>query len=137
LPKYDEVKWDLAECQGSYTDLFYSVEEERNASAYWNINAVRSICARCPIWSACLTYAFAYESYGVWGGLTSLERKSIGAPDKYPAQKQRALASLLSYGITLEEIRKCYEHSNDDGGLENQITYYRENGSVGYRRPRK
>ena len=137
MSKYGEVNWELAECRESYTDLFYSVEEERNANAYWNINAVRTICARCPIWSECLTYAFSNEDYGVWGGMTSLERKSIGAPHKYPAQKQRALASLISFGITLEQIRKCYEHSGHVGSMENEITYYGENGFTGYSRPRE
>jgi hypothetical protein len=40
VSEYREVDWEAAECRDLYTDLFYSVEEERNASAYNNINAL-------------------------------------------------------------------------------------------------
>jgi hypothetical protein len=137
LPKYEEVNWDLAECRDTYTELFYTVEEERNQVAYRHINAVRSICARCVIWDKCLTYAFQNENYGVWGGMTSLERKSFGAPHKYPAQKQRAIASLEGYGITLNQIWRCYEYSSNDRSLEDQITDNRKDDSASHSRPRK
>ncbi len=107
MSEYGEVNWELAECRDVYTDLFYSVEEERNANAYNNINALRSVCARCPIWKACLSYAFENESYGVWGGLTSMERQSFRHPDKYPQQRQRALVALIETGITLAQIKGC------------------------------
>ncbi len=107
MSEYREVDWEAAECRDLYTDLFYSVEEERNASAYNNINALRSVCSRCPIWKACLTYAFENESYGVWGGLTSVERQAFRHPEKYPQQRQRALKALIETGITLTQIREC------------------------------
>jgi WhiB family transcriptional regulator, redox-sensing transcriptional regulator len=94
MPKYQQVDWDQAECQEFDTDLFYRVEEERNQDAYQYINAVRSICGRCPIQRECLAYAFGNEEFGVWGGLTGLERRSVGDPDRYPVQLKRALAAL-------------------------------------------
>ena len=119
---YAKVNWDQAECRGVYTDLFYRVEEERNVNAYPFIDAVRSICARCPIWKDCLTYAIRHEQYGVWGGLTSMERKSFEQPDKYPAQRSRALLALEQYGITLDQLKECYEYTIDVGGVADQIT---------------
>lgn len=107
MPKYSEVDWDSAECRDIYTDLFYRVEEERNALAYLNINALRSICARCPIWKACLTYALENEQYGVWGGLTSIERQAVKNPEKYPQQRQRALKDLRNVGISHAQIKEC------------------------------
>lgn len=107
MPQYEQVNWDLAECRGVYTDLFYRVEEERNAENYPYIDAVRSICARCPIWDKCLSYAFDNENYGVWGGLTTAERRGVKDPSKYPAQFRRALLSMNHYGITLKQIREC------------------------------
>jgi WhiB family redox-sensing transcriptional regulator len=136
MPQYDQVDWDKAECLGVHTDLFFSVEEERSTQAYMYINAVRSMCARCPIQFACLSYAFAHEAYGVWGGLTSLERLSIHDRHKYPAQRARALKALEIYGIDLKRIKEAYEHSRNDGSLENESANYRKNGVVGYRRPR-
>ncbi len=38
----------------------------------------KSICADCGVRSECLAYALATkEPYGIWGGLTELERKSL------------------------------------------------------------
>jgi WhiB family redox-sensing transcriptional regulator len=137
MPRYDQVKWDKAECLEIDTELFYRVEEERNQTAYQYINAVRSICGRCPIQRDCLAYAFGNEDYGVWGGLTSLERRSMGDPEKYPIQLNRALKALQSYGISYEEVRETYEHSINVGMLADRFTYGRKNGVVDHRRPRK
>jgi WhiB family redox-sensing transcriptional regulator len=137
MPRYDQVKWDKAECLEIDTELFYRVEEERNQTAYQYINAVRSICGRCPIQRDCLAYAFGNEDYGVWGGLTSLERRSMGDPEKYPIQLNRALKALQSYGISYEEVRETYEHSINVGMLADRFTYGRKNGVTDHRRPRK
>jgi WhiB family redox-sensing transcriptional regulator len=78
MPKYEQVDWDLAACRGEYTNLFYDIEEERNITAYPYINAVRSMCARCPIWFECLAYALADRiEFGIWGGLSAYERKIL------------------------------------------------------------
>jgi WhiB family redox-sensing transcriptional regulator len=129
MPKYSQIDWDLAECRGSYTELFYRVEEERNQTAYKYINAVRSICGRCPIQRECLAYAFGNEDFGVWGGLTSLERRSMGDPDKYPIQLKRALKALEMYGISYKEVRETYEHSIDVGMLADRIANRRKDGA--------
>ena len=122
MPKFDEVKWEQGECFGTQTDLFYAVEEERSVKAYDYINAVRSICARCPIWKDCLAYAFQYEDYGVWGGMTSMERRSVSQPKKYPAQLRRARFDLEAYGLGWERIWECYERSGYGRGLENKFS---------------
>lgn len=122
MPKYGEINWDLAACHGMYTDLFYRVEEERNVDAYPYINAVREVCARCPLWQQCFQYAYENERYGVWGGMTSLERASFYKPEKYPIQKQRALKSLSGFGITLENIRSAIEHTRYVGSVADEIT---------------
>lgn len=120
MPRYDEVDWSKAECWGLNTDLFYAVEEERNIKAYMYINAVRSICGRCVIQRQCLAYGFQHEQYGVWGGMTTLERRAVVEPKKYPAQLRRALFDLEAYGITYDFIREVYEYSRNDGSLENK-----------------
>lgn len=106
---YTKVDWEKAECRSLeiYTDLFYDVEEERSSNAYDHINSLRGVCASCPIWQNCLTYAFKNEQYGMWGGLTSQERISMTDPTKYPNQRQRALRSLSDYGITLHQLKEC------------------------------
>jgi WhiB family transcriptional regulator, redox-sensing transcriptional regulator len=137
MPEYRQVDWDKAECLEVDTELFYRVEEERNTTAYQYINAVRSICGRCPIQKDCLAYAFGNEDYGVWGGLTSLERRSMADPEKYPIQLRRALEALNMYGISYKEVRETYEHSVDVGMLAGRFAYGRKNGVVDHRRPRE
>jgi WhiB family redox-sensing transcriptional regulator len=108
MPEYNEVKWQQAACQGTaYTDLFYLIEEQRSLMQYQYINALRSICARCPIWADCLKYAMEHESYGVWGGLTSVERVALKDKRRYPNQRDRAIIDLAQYGITYEQIKEC------------------------------
>jgi WhiB family redox-sensing transcriptional regulator len=136
MPKYQQVDWDQAECREFDTDLFYRVEEERNQDAYQFINAVRSICGRCPIQRECLAYAFGNEEFGVWGGLTGLERRSVGDPDRYPVQLKRALAALDLFGISFKEVKESYEHSVNVGSLANRFTNYRKDGAAGNSRPR-
>lgn len=108
MPEYHEIDWDRAACRGEvYTDLFYLVEETRSILQYEYINALRSICASCPIWKSCLSYAMEHESYGLWGGMTSIERLSMRDPRRYPNQRKRAIADLERYGIYLDMIWEC------------------------------
>lgn len=108
MPEYGEIDWDDAACRGTiYTDLFYSVEEQRSILQYEYINALRSVCARCPIWSICLTYAMEHEDYGVWGGMTSVERLAFRNPRRYPNQRARAIHDLARYGISYRQIKEC------------------------------
>lgn len=136
MPKYEQVDWDQAECREFDTELFYRVEEERNQLAYEYINAVRTICGRCPIQRQCLEYAFGNEEFGVWGGLTGLERRSVSEPDRYPVQLKRALAALKLFGISFSEVKESYEHSINGGSLENRFTNYRKDGVTRNSRPR-
>lgn len=113
MPKYAEVDWEIAACRDSiYTDIFYSVEEERNVLAYEYINALRTICLACPLWKDCLTYAAEHEIYGVWGGMTSIERFAMRNPDKYPNQARRALFAFEEAGISYEQIMECINGTN-------------------------
>lgn len=53
-------------------DVFETKQErdEREASA-------KRVCAACPVREQCLDYAIrAGERYGIWGGLTELERRA-------------------------------------------------------------
>ena len=136
MPQFREVDWQKGECFGLNTDLFYQIEEERNIKAYIFINAVRTICARCPIMRECLAYGFAHENYGVWGGLTTMERRAMKEPKKYPAQRRRAILDLEEYGVSYEQIMEAYEYSRNDGSVENKSANDREDGASSNSRPR-
>ena len=58
-------------CAEVDSELFYP---PANAAAH----DAKSICARCPVRTECLTYALeAGERWGVWGGMTPTERKRL------------------------------------------------------------
>lgn len=81
---------DGAACGSVTGDLFFS---ENLAE----INEARSICAQCPVQSACLDWGTWNEEYGVWGGMTPRERKKLRAgkslislEDRYEVAQLRA-----------------------------------------------
>ena len=75
-----EARWqDLAECKGMDPTLFFgpehaeTVKEKRDRE-----DAAKAVCNRCPVRQECLEYALeAREAYGIWGGMTELERRAL------------------------------------------------------------
>jgi WhiB family redox-sensing transcriptional regulator len=64
---------DHANCRGLDPDLFYAGRGENDDS-----DAAKAICADCPVRGECLDHALTtHQAHGVWGGLTTLERKHI------------------------------------------------------------
>ena len=61
-------------CMESDPDLFFASTDEMARG--WQ-DAVK-LCKTCPVRAKCAAYAIeAEETYGVWGGLTANQRKSI------------------------------------------------------------
>ena len=43
-----------------------------------SVKSVKSVCAACPVTARCLEYALANdERFGVWGGLSELDRRKL------------------------------------------------------------
>ena len=63
-----------------YPENFYP-EEKQGRAAYADqleIAFAKGICQDCPIRNLCLEYALiADEEFGIWGGLTTPERRAI------------------------------------------------------------
>lgn len=57
-------------CSGISQIDFFSKELE-------DIRKAKAVCDRCPIQETCRDYALRFENYGVWGGTTAKERKSL------------------------------------------------------------
>ena len=58
------------------------------------IAAAKSICAACPVLAQCLDFALeARQDYGVWGGLTEDERRSLRRSRQRRARKLAATAA--------------------------------------------
>jgi WhiB family redox-sensing transcriptional regulator len=70
----EENGWQrLAACRGVRVELFFPPVEQ---DAY----EAKAVCASCDVRTPCLEAALiAGETFGVWGGLTSQERRSLVA----------------------------------------------------------
>ena len=71
----DELDWmQAAACQG-YEDLFFNEEDEPKGVRRRKEAQAKRVCDACPVESRCRVFAFDdRELYGVWGGLTEIER---------------------------------------------------------------
>lgn len=75
-----DARWqDKAACKGMDPVLFFgpeyaeTVKEKRDRE-----EAAKAVCGTCPVNKECLEHALeAKEPYGIWGGLTETERKSL------------------------------------------------------------
>jgi len=74
----ERVDWELAACFGhDEPDLWFPSEKGPAET----VARARKICSRCPILPGCRAYALARnEPHGVWGGLTTAQRRQCGRP---------------------------------------------------------
>lgn len=71
LNKLNAVLPQEPACAGSPESFFPDSELEK--SVRW----LRNVCLNCPAMTACREYALEWESEGVWGGTTPLERLKL------------------------------------------------------------
>lgn len=69
----------VALCRGSHSHLFFPPNSsERKDERERREMRAKSICKVCPVNMECLEYALEIrEPYGIWGGLTETERRSM------------------------------------------------------------
>ena len=66
---------DHALCRGVDAGIFHPADEEDDETVS---EPAKAICRQCPVREACLEHAIAVrEKHGVWGGLTSRERRRL------------------------------------------------------------
>lgn len=60
-----------AACRGSDPDEFFPEQGNRALVA-------KAVCSRCPVRAECLEFAMRnYERFGIWGGHTAKERRTL------------------------------------------------------------
>lgn len=72
--------WQIrAACRGPETWLFFPpAHPERKEEREEREDRAKLICERCSVQSECLDFALrTREPYGIWGGLTELERQDL------------------------------------------------------------
>lgn len=93
-PGWDEGGWRVhAACRGEDPELFFPVGSA--GPALTQIAEAKEVCARCPVREACLDFALSTgQDYGIWGGLTENERRSLRVGSGLP-HAGRPLVSAL------------------------------------------
>jgi WhiB family redox-sensing transcriptional regulator len=78
-PLIDTYAWQWrAACAESNPHLFFHPEGERGPARQQRDRAAVAVCAVCPVVQACRAHGLsAREPYGVWGGLTEVDRDEI------------------------------------------------------------
>lgn len=75
----DEATWrEQAMCLEYPGVLFFGLEENESAAERrGREEQAKRICSSCAVRGECLEYALSVrEPYGIWGGLTELERRA-------------------------------------------------------------
>ncbi len=100
------IDWTNAACAGMDVEDFYYTETKRipRTEKIEADNKVRPVCMSCPLWQQCLTWGFRNEDYGVWGGLSAMERDSFRYGNLHEV-KREVLWALVEYGIMEEHIK--------------------------------
>ena len=78
-----------AACQDADPDLFFPIGPAGPALA--QVTEAKTICGRCPVREACLSFALRTgQDEGIWGGLTSDERRRqrASAAGRTPGRQQ-------------------------------------------------
>lgn len=85
---FDPEDWVLsAACRGRI-DLFFAPDESESRSARRSREAqAKAVCGVCGVRNTCLTEALeSDERFGIWGGLTERERRSLRRSTKVSPQ---------------------------------------------------
>ncbi len=89
-PVRQEVQLDSFYLEGAcYERLDIEWATTKNKA---QIAAAKAVCAQCPVLQKCRTYGLTtgLDDWGVWGGLTRLERKRAVAAPEAPAAEQES-----------------------------------------------
>ena len=78
-PTADVWDWQLqGACRGENSDVFYHPDGERGRARAQRENRAKAICNSCPVIELCREHALrSAEPYGVWGGMSEDERRTL------------------------------------------------------------
>jgi WhiB family redox-sensing transcriptional regulator len=85
MKAYDEIV-EEGLCAQTDPDAFFPEKGGSTAAA-------KKICAECPVLADCREFALGTPSlYGLWGGLTDVERRRIRRAASRPSRRQPMIA---------------------------------------------
>lgn len=75
LAKAIEEADSIPPCQTTDPEIWFSDDMEGSGTHY---KLAKQLCNECPVQNLCLQFSLvSEEQYGVWGGLTPRERRSM------------------------------------------------------------
>jgi WhiB family transcriptional regulator, redox-sensing transcriptional regulator len=100
----DPTGWmDSAACAGTFPDAFFPRDGDKG---YELKREALAVCAGCPVATQCLAYALDNAlDYGIFGGLTSQERRVIGRKRKTPTTIARPRSCGTESGVKAHQRR--------------------------------
>lgn len=77
VPRYGAPDWSQqGDCRHYDPEWWFPPKGDNRQT----LDVAIGICRECPVQDACLAYALEHnEQYGVWGGLTTNERRALRA----------------------------------------------------------
>lgn len=97
---------DNALCKGKNIDIWYPPIEAENPEQYYAV--AREVCGVCPVWKECLNDG-KKEQWGMWGGLTPLERSVFKDKPKKTALRPHGTPTRYRQGCTCEECTTVHK----------------------------
>ena len=82
-------------CKGKLVDIWYPPLEAENQEQYHAV--AREVCNICPVWKECLKDGID-ENWGMWGGLTTLERSVFKSKPKKTALRPHSTPTRYRQG---------------------------------------
>jgi len=72
-----DQEWETrAACRGQPSEVFFGSDNETREDRSRREALARRLCRNCPVLRPCQSYAVAaQEPYGIWGGMTPVERR--------------------------------------------------------------
>jgi len=109
----DTYQWrDRAQCRGLEHSMFFSMSDDPNAT-----RPAKQVCAQCPVQSECLSFALETgQPAGVWGGLTTSERRRLLLRLYKQGWSRSHLPSASRLGQLRQELSVPWPSSASDRG---------------------
>jgi len=84
---------DRAACLIEDPELFFPISTHPGRQTA----EAKAVCRTCPVRDACLTWALeTHQDYGIWGGLTEAERRTIRNRDQRATTRARKVGTPMS-----------------------------------------
>jgi len=75
--QFTEISWKDAVCESLDPDIFFTDDIEDVEVKKLTTAMAKDLCSHCPVLEDCREWGLEHEKWGMWGGLTPTERRTI------------------------------------------------------------